>query len=60
MTEPSIPRINCEKCGTSHHIDATTQREQGRCKECDAYLRRPTKDEEQQMAEYLVVNADPE
>lgn len=51
--QPSVPCIACSKCGTEHHIDATTLPEQGRCRNCSGFLRRPTEDEEQQFYDFL-------
>lgn len=52
----SLPRIPCGKCGTKHHIDATTLPEQGRCRECLGFLRRPTEEEQQQFTDFLSWN----
>lgn len=51
-----VPRIACGKCGTEHHIDATTLSEQGTCRECSAYLRRPTEAEQREFTDFLEWN----
>jgi len=48
-----VPRIDCERCGTSHHIDAAAGEFIGHCRNCNAFLRRPTDAEEQQFADFL-------
>ncbi|MFC6785424.1 hypothetical protein [Halobaculum halobium] len=48
-----VPRIACENCGTEHHIDAAAGEFIGHCRECSAFLRRPTRVEERQFAEFL-------
>jgi len=53
-----VPRIACGKCGTGHHIDATTFEEQGRCRECWGLLRRPTDEELDQFTDFLVWNSE--
>lgn len=54
----SIPRVACGKCGTEHHIDATTLKYQGHCRKCYGFLRRPTEDELQQFTEFYVWNCE--
>jgi hypothetical protein len=51
-----LPRIPCGRCGTEHHIDATTLEEPGRCRECFAFLRRPTREEQDQFTDFYVWN----
>jgi Zn-finger protein len=48
-----VPTIPCGKCGTEHHIDATTGEYIGRCVDCSAFLRRPNEAEEQQFIDFL-------
>jgi len=49
----TVPRIGCRKCGTEHHIDATTGEFIGHCRSCSAFLRRPTDAEQRQMARFV-------
>jgi Zn-finger protein len=48
-----VPTIPCGKCGTEHHIDATTGEYIGHCSNCSAFLRRPNDAEEQQFIDFL-------
>lgn len=48
-----VPRIECGKCGTEHHIDAATTEYQGRCSECFGFLRRPTDAEHSKFYEFM-------
>ena len=48
-----VPRIECGKCGTEHHIDAASGEYQGRCRGCAGYLRRPTDEEEREFWNFL-------
>jgi len=50
------PRIECGKCGTEHHYDATNGEFIGRCRNCLGFLRRPTEAEHEQFTEFLVWN----
>ena len=52
-----VPQIACGKCGTKHHIDATTLEERGRCRECSGFLRRPTDTEQEKFTDFLVWNS---
>jgi len=52
-----VPSIECGKCGTSHHYDAASGEYPGRCRECSAFLRRPTKAEHEQFTDFLVWNS---
>jgi len=52
-----VPRIECGQCGTSHHYDAPTGEYQGRCRNCYAFLRRPTEAEHEQFTDFLVWNS---
>jgi hypothetical protein len=49
-----VPRIDCGKCGTSHHIDAANGEYVGRCSECSGFLRRPTDADLDQFHEFIV------
>jgi Zn-finger protein len=49
----TVPRIECENCGTAHHIDATTGEYIGQCRDCSAFLRRPTDAEQRQFANFM-------
>lgn len=53
----TVPRVECGKCGTEHHIDATTGEFQGRCRNCYGFLRRPTEAEQEQFTDFLVWNS---
>jgi len=49
-----VPYIECGKCGTENHYDATIGDYIGHCRECNGYLRRPTDAEHKQMTEFIV------
>jgi hypothetical protein len=51
-----VPRIECGRCGTEHHFDAANGEFLGRCRECSAFLRRPTDAERKQFTDFLVWN----
>lgn len=51
------PYITCRNCGTEHHYDAVTGEYQGQCRQCYAYLRRPTEAEHKQFTEFLAWNS---
>lgn len=51
------PRIPCSNCGTTHHYDAAHGEYIGHCRECNAFLRRPTEAEHEQFTEFLVWNS---
>lgn len=54
MGPQTVPRIPCGKCGTEHHPDATNGEYQGRCRECMAFLRRPTETERRRFTDFIV------
>jgi len=45
-----VPRIECKKCGTTHHYDARG----GRCRDCFAFLREATDEEHEKFTDFLV------
>jgi len=49
----TVPRIECQKCGTDHHIDAASGEYQGRCRNCSAFLRRPTDTERRRFYDFM-------
>lgn len=51
-----VPRIECSNCGTEHHIDAASGEYIGHCRECNAFLRRPTQAEEDKFADFIEWN----
>lgn len=51
-----VPRIECERCGEMHHIDAAAGEYLGHCSECNGFLRRPTEAEERQFAAFIEWN----
>lgn len=52
-----VPRIGCERCGEKHHYDAAHGEYLGQCRECGAFLRRPTEAEHEKFADFLVWNS---
>lgn len=52
-----VPRIPCGNCETKHHYDAARGEYQGHCRNCNAYLRRPTDAEHKQFTDFLVWNS---
>lgn len=52
-----LPTIECGQCGTEHHRDtAASGFYPANCRECGAFIRRPTEAEEQQFGEFLFWN----
>ena len=52
-----VPRIECKCCGTEHHYDAAHGSEIGHCRNCSAFLRRPTEAEHEKFTDFLVWNS---
>lgn len=52
-----VPLIACGNCGTEHHYDAASGEYQGQCRECSAFLRRPTQAEHDKFTEFLLWNS---
>lgn len=52
-----VPRIGCGKCGTKHHYDAAIGEYIGHCRNCSAFLRRPTEAEHEKFTDFLVWNS---
>lgn len=52
-----VPRIECSNCGTEHHYDAAIGEFVGHCRDCSAFLRRPTEAEHEQFTEFLLWNS---
>lgn len=50
----TVPRIECNKCGTGHHPDAANGEYTGHCRECSAFLPRPTEKQERQFTDFIV------
>lgn len=48
-----VPSIECERCGSEHHIIRAIGDFQGRCSECSGFLRRPTESEEQKYYDWM-------
>lgn len=51
------PYIPCSNCGTEHHYDAAHGEYLGQCRECGAFLRRPTEAEHEKFTDFLVWNS---
>lgn len=49
----TVPRIECGKCETEHHIDAADGEFIGHCRECWAFLRRPTEKERRRFTDFI-------
>lgn len=53
MGPQTVPRIKCGKCGTGHHPDAANGEYLGRCRECSAFLPRPTETQQRRFTDFI-------
>jgi hypothetical protein len=50
----TVPRIECNRCGTEHHPDAANGEYIGHCRDCSAFLPRPTEAQQRKFRDFIV------